>query len=289
MCKRQLKRRKATATIDCLALWQCPVRCVCASDFINGANIQTEPINMPTYRSLLFAPFHVWLFHAIGHFFLHPTYRFLWPKNSVFFFLLLSRATVALFSRTSISFTSQLGPNNPNKWTNWEITSNWTEQWKLISHSKWAWQLQLQLQSSPSCIWASCLLDQCACNAFFLAFSPVSIVIQLFNSFSTCCVRACVLVCCLHFEFTVINVKIMNDIFNTKFSTGQLACEKWQCLNRIFHVVPMGVCDLLLWQHVSHAAVYSPFDSECWNYARIELLLIKDIFVRKKISQHFLR
>lgn len=46
---------------------------------INGANIHSEPINMPTYRSLLFAPFHVWLFHAIGHFFFalfHP-YRFL--------------------------------------------------------------------------------------------------------------------------------------------------------------------------------------------------------------------
>lgn len=220
---------------------------------------------------------------------------FLSIQHIVFFgqrilcFFFISRATVALFSRTSISFTSQLGPNNPNKWTNWEITSNWTEQWKLISHSKWAWQLQLQLQSSPSCIWASCLLDQCACNAFFSFFFAsfhCNSIIQFI--FDTLCACVCVLVwCCLHFEFTVTNVKIMNDIFNTKFSTGQLACEKWQCLNRIFHVVPMGLCDLLLWQHVSYAAVYSPFDNECWNYAKIKLLFINDICFPKKNPNTF--
>lgn len=64
---------------------------------INGANIHSEPINMPTYRSLLFAPFHVWLFHAIGHFFLLCFIHIVFCNQWILSFF--SRTTVALFSR----------------------------------------------------------------------------------------------------------------------------------------------------------------------------------------------
>lgn len=151
------------------------------------------------FYSLLFTyDFFARLAIRSSFFFCLP-YRFLWPMSSLF-----PRAETLpyLALGTWILFTLQLGPNNPNKWTNWEITSTWIEQWKLISHLKWGWQLQLpfysRMQSSPSFIWASMpLWSVCVqCAPFLLLSCSACIVIQLFNYFRH--IR-----CCLHFEFTV--------------------------------------------------------------------------------------
>lgn len=107
---------------------------------------------------------------------------------------------------TSNLFTLQLGPNNPNKWVNWEINSIQIEQWKLINHIKWAEHFLLQLifrmqSSSPSFIWAlyvalslhrayTTYRARIIFFPFFFRFFPSSAlhVIQLFNLFSICSV-----------------------------------------------------------------------------------------------------
>lgn len=143
---------------------------------INGANIHSEPINMPTYRSLLFAPFHVWLFHAIGHFFCFVSSISFSVTNEFSHFLFLAQPLPYLVA-TWILFTLQLGPNNPNKWTNWEITSMQRtmeiDQSLEMSLAIVIAFLFSYMQSSPSFIWASCHFDQCACKAqrFFHVFS----------------------------------------------------------------------------------------------------------------------